>query len=274
MNLESPNKKRIVLVELPDRPLLIAFGSRPEFFDTSIGQFEDLLRAIRSRTAARRPDRAPTLEATSPAHSIWRTSMSRFAMLFVALLMLFVVPFAGCCGRARPLHHNRHVLSRGRDLRLRELRHLRRRLWRLRPPGRLRRPGVTTWPDREVRHVRYEGHFYNASDTSKSIVRNGHFTLTFRFDATGGLLGLTSTGLYEYVEVEGHWLPTIAGRSMTDFAFDPPISRTTPHASAADARLRLRRPSITLPAALLERGGGRPFAMSAEPGVRRCHRFD
>ena len=90
---------------------------------------------------------------------------------------------------------------------------------------------VTTWPDRETRHVRYEGHFYNASDTSKSIVRNGKFALTFRFDATGGLLDLTSTGLYEYVEVEGHQLPTIAGRSMTDFAFDPPTSRTTPHAT-------------------------------------------
>ena len=92
---------------------------------------------------------------------------------------------------------------------------------------------VITWPDREIRHVRYEGHFYNASDTSKSIVRNGDFTLTFRFDATGGLVDLTSTGLYEYVEVEGHRLPTIAGRAMTDFAFDPPISGTTPHASTA-----------------------------------------
>jgi len=46
MNLESPNKKRIVLVELPDRPLLIDFGSRPEFFNASIGHFEDLLRTI------------------------------------------------------------------------------------------------------------------------------------------------------------------------------------------------------------------------------------
>ena len=90
---------------------------------------------------------------------------------------------------------------------------------------------VTTWPDREVRHVRYEGHFYNASDTSKSIVRNGDFTLTFRFDAEGGLRELTSTGLYEYVEVAGHRLPTIAGRATTNFAHDPPISRTTPHAS-------------------------------------------
>ena len=46
-NLEYPAKKRFVLVELPDRPLLIVFGSRPEFFDSSIHQFEELLRSIR-----------------------------------------------------------------------------------------------------------------------------------------------------------------------------------------------------------------------------------
>jgi hypothetical protein len=90
---------------------------------------------------------------------------------------------------------------------------------------------VTTWPDRETRHVRYDGHFYNASDTSKSIVRSGNFSLTFRFDETGALVELTSTGLYEYVEVDGHRVPTIAGRATTDFRPDPPIGRTTPHAS-------------------------------------------
>lgn len=42
----NPSKKRIVLVELPDRPLLVVFDSRPEFFDASVGQFEDLLQAI------------------------------------------------------------------------------------------------------------------------------------------------------------------------------------------------------------------------------------
>ena len=92
---------------------------------------------------------------------------------------------------------------------------------------------VTTWPDREVRHVRYEGHFYNASDTSKSIVRNGDFTLTFRFDAAGGLSELTSTGLYEYVEVDGHRVPTVAGRWTTDFSADPPTNRATPNADQA-----------------------------------------
>ena len=90
---------------------------------------------------------------------------------------------------------------------------------------------VTTWPGREVRHVRYEGHFYNASDTSKSIVRNGDFILTFHFDASGALLELTSTGLFEYVEVDGHQRPTITGRATTDFTFDPPLSRSTPGAS-------------------------------------------
>lgn len=90
---------------------------------------------------------------------------------------------------------------------------------------------VTTWPDRETRHVRYDGHFYNASDTSKAIVRSGNFSLTFRFDETGALVALTSTGLYESVEVDGRRVPTIAGRAMTDFRPDPPIGWTTPHAS-------------------------------------------
>jgi hypothetical protein len=90
---------------------------------------------------------------------------------------------------------------------------------------------VTTWPDREIRHVRYDGHFYNASNTSKSIVRNGEFALTFHFDDTGSLVELTSTGLFEYVEVDGHRYPTITGRAITNFTVDPPSARTTPHAS-------------------------------------------
>ena len=91
---------------------------------------------------------------------------------------------------------------------------------------------VTTWPDREIRHVRYDGHFYNASDTSKSIVRNGDFTLTFRYDDAGELVELTQTGLFEYVVVDGHRVPTIVGRSTTDFTSDPPATRATPRSSS------------------------------------------
>jgi hypothetical protein len=46
LNLEYPSRKRIVLVELPDRPLLIVFDSRPEFFDPKIRAFEDFLRLL------------------------------------------------------------------------------------------------------------------------------------------------------------------------------------------------------------------------------------
>lgn len=90
---------------------------------------------------------------------------------------------------------------------------------------------VTSWSDREVRHIHYDGHFYNASDTSKSIVRSGDYTLTFAFGPSGELVHLTQTGLFEYVVVDGHRVPTIAGRATVDFATDPPRARTTPHAS-------------------------------------------
>ena len=45
-NLESPTRMRLVLLDLPDRPLLIAFSSRPDFFDDSVSQFEALLRSV------------------------------------------------------------------------------------------------------------------------------------------------------------------------------------------------------------------------------------
>jgi len=45
-NLESPSKKRIVLVQLPDHPILIVFESRPEFFDSGIGPFQTELAQI------------------------------------------------------------------------------------------------------------------------------------------------------------------------------------------------------------------------------------
>lgn len=54
-NLEFPGKKRIVLVDLPDRPLLIVFGSRPEFFDNTIRQFEEELARIQFDQAGPAP---------------------------------------------------------------------------------------------------------------------------------------------------------------------------------------------------------------------------
>ena len=46
LNLEPGAKRRIVLLELPDRVLLIIFESRSEFFDAGVEFFEDELALI------------------------------------------------------------------------------------------------------------------------------------------------------------------------------------------------------------------------------------
>jgi hypothetical protein len=55
LNLEFPSKKRIVLLELPDRPMLIIFDSRPEFFDAGIEAFENELARIQFESGGPSP---------------------------------------------------------------------------------------------------------------------------------------------------------------------------------------------------------------------------
>lgn len=84
---------------------------------------------------------------------------------------------------------------------------------------------VAVWPDREVRHVHYTGHFYSSADTSRSIVRNGDFNLTFWLDANGEPTGVTRTGVFEYVVIDGHRIVSHVGRDELSFATGP-ISAT------------------------------------------------
>ena len=84
---------------------------------------------------------------------------------------------------------------------------------------------VTRWPDREVRHVHYLGHFYSSADTSRSIVRGGDFNLTLSLDPSGAPSAVTRTGLFEYVEIEGQRVVTHVGRDALDFVTGP-ISAT------------------------------------------------
>jgi hypothetical protein len=84
---------------------------------------------------------------------------------------------------------------------------------------------VSVWPDREVRHVHYTGHFYSSADTSRSIVRNGDFKLTFWLDANGEPTGLTRSGVFEYVVIDGGRIVTKVGRDELSFATGP-ISAT------------------------------------------------
>jgi hypothetical protein len=90
---------------------------------------------------------------------------------------------------------------------------------------------VAVWPDREVRHVHYSGHFYSSADTSRSIGRGGDFNLTFWLDSSGTPVAVTRTGLFEYAEINGSRVVTHVGREEIDFATGP-IS-ITPHAGDA-----------------------------------------
>jgi len=89
---------------------------------------------------------------------------------------------------------------------------------------------VARWPDREVRHVHYDGHFYSSTDTSRSIVRAGDFNIEFTLDAAGDPTSVTRTGVSEYVIIDGQRVVTHVGRDVLDFATGP-IS-ATPRAGA------------------------------------------
>ena len=84
---------------------------------------------------------------------------------------------------------------------------------------------VTTWPDREIREIRYTGHVYNSADTSRSLVRGGDFVLTLRFSGDGSPETITRTGITEYVVIDGRRVVTHAGRDVLSFATGP-ISET------------------------------------------------
>jgi hypothetical protein len=84
---------------------------------------------------------------------------------------------------------------------------------------------VAVWADREVRHVHYTGHFYSSADTSKSIERSGDFKITFWLDANGEPTGLTRTGVFEYIVVDGQRINLHVGRDEISFATGP-ISST------------------------------------------------
>ena len=84
---------------------------------------------------------------------------------------------------------------------------------------------VARWPDREVRHVHYAGHFYSSADTSRSIVRAGDFNIEFELDAADDPTSVTRTGVTEYVIIDGQRVVTHVGRDSLDFATGP-ISAT------------------------------------------------
>ncbi len=84
---------------------------------------------------------------------------------------------------------------------------------------------VTRWPDREVRHVKYTGHFYSSADPSRSIPRDGNFELTIKLADDGSPVSITRSGVFEYVTIDGRRVVTVVGRSELSFVTGP-ISST------------------------------------------------
>jgi hypothetical protein len=80
---------------------------------------------------------------------------------------------------------------------------------------------VAVWPDREVRHVHYTGHFYSSADTSRSIERSGDFNLTLWLDPSGEPTGITRTGVFAYVVIDGQRIVFNVGRDELSFATGP-----------------------------------------------------
>ena len=89
---------------------------------------------------------------------------------------------------------------------------------------------VAVWADREVRHVHYTGHYYSSIDTTRSIERSGDFVLTLWLDPSGQPTGVTRTGVFEYIVVDGRRITTTVGRDELSFVTGP-IS-ATPKAGA------------------------------------------
>jgi hypothetical protein len=89
---------------------------------------------------------------------------------------------------------------------------------------------VYSWPDREVRHVKYTGNFYSSADTSRSIPRNGDFGLTLAFDTNGDPVSITRTGVMQYVIIDGRRVTTVVGRDVLSFTTGP--LSATPKAGA------------------------------------------
>jgi hypothetical protein len=84
---------------------------------------------------------------------------------------------------------------------------------------------VAIWPDREVRHVHYTGNVYSSADPSRSLERSGDFNLTFWLDTNGAPTGITRTGVFEYVVIDGQRIVTHVGRDELSFVTGP-ISAT------------------------------------------------
>lgn len=77
---------------------------------------------------------------------------------------------------------------------------------------------ITTWDDREFRHIVYNGFYVNASDPSKTLPRNGDFERTTRFDANGDPVSVIQRGVQIWTVLDGRRVTLVAGTGIDENA--------------------------------------------------------
>jgi len=70
---------------------------------------------------------------------------------------------------------------------------------------------ITTWDNREFRHIVYSGFYVNASDTSKMLPRNGDFERTTWFDANGDAVRREQRGVQIWTVLDGKRVNLVIG---------------------------------------------------------------
>ena len=74
---------------------------------------------------------------------------------------------------------------------------------------------ITTWDDREFRHIVFNGFYVNASDPSKTLPRNGDFERTTRFDANGDTISQTQRGVLIWTVLDGRGVNLVRASAST-----------------------------------------------------------
>jgi hypothetical protein len=77
---------------------------------------------------------------------------------------------------------------------------------------------ITTWDDRQFRHIVFSGFYVNASDPSKTLPRNGDFERMTRFDANGDTISQTQRGVLIWTVLDGRRVNLVTGIGIDENA--------------------------------------------------------
>jgi hypothetical protein len=77
---------------------------------------------------------------------------------------------------------------------------------------------ISTWDNREFRHIVYNGFYVNASDPSKTLPRNGDFERTTWFDANDDAIRQAQRGVQIWTVLDGRRVNLVTGIGVDENA--------------------------------------------------------